>query len=88
MFKFLLLFSLMFFLVIFLLGGFTFMKLFGRVRDLNRQFGGADTRRRQSRPGTNGSNGAGVYDPRNHADRNKKIIPKDEGEYVDYENVK
>ena len=85
MFKFLLLFSLMFFLVIFLLGGFTFMKLFGRVRNLNRQFGGTDTRRRQSRPGTNG---AGVYDPRGHADRNKKIIPKDEGEYVDYENVK
>ena len=85
MFKFLLLFSLMFFLVIFLLGGFTFMKLFGRVRNLNRQFGGDEPRRRQSRPG---HGGAGVYDPRDHADRNRKIIPKDEGEYVDYENVK
>ena len=29
-------------------------------------------------------NAEGVSDSRSHADRNKKIIPKDEGEYVDF----
>ena len=29
-------------------------------------------------------NAEGISDSRSHADRNKKIIPKDEGEYVDF----
>lgn len=29
-------------------------------------------------------NAEGIRDSRSHADRNKKIIPKDEGEYVDF----
>lgn len=98
MFKFLLLFMLLVFGTIFLLGGLTFLKLFRRVQDIRRQFNNAA----QGKPGTgrqgtgsrghdgSGRNGQTVYnaegvgDPRTHADRNKKIFPKDEGEYVDF----
>ena len=34
--------------------------------------------------GNSSYNAEGVSDSRSHADRNKKIIPKDEGEYVDF----
>ena len=62
----------MFFLLIFLLGGVTFMKLFRRVQNIQRQFNGGDAQQKR----------------RAHAERNKKIIPKDEGEYVEYEEEK
>lgn len=75
----------MFFLLIFLLGGVTFMKLFRRVQNIQRQFNGGDAQQKRKR---HDYSGEGIYDPRAHAERNKKIIPKDEGEYVEYEEEK
>ena len=98
MFKFLLLLMFVVFGTIFLLGGLTFLKLFRRVQDIRRQFSnaaqesqgtgrqGAGTRGQggQGRNGQTVYNAEGVGDPRTHADRKKKIFPKDEGEYVDF----
>lgn len=87
MIKFMLLFILGFALVIFLLGGFTVLRLVQRVLDINRQFSGKNNRKgsQNSRQQTRNGN---IYDSRNTADRSRKIIPKDEGEYVDYDEMK
>lgn len=93
MFKFLLLLMLMVFGVIFLLGGLTFMKLFRRVQDIKEQFTNAAQGTRNGRDGGDSRGGRGeqtvynadgVGDSRTHAERSKKIFPKDEGEYVDF----
>ena len=86
MFKFLILSTLVVFLVIFMLGGLTFVTLFRKVKNMNRQFGqggGASTQRARH-GGRTHSNAEGVSDPRTQDRRNRKIIPKDEGEYVDF----
>lgn len=87
MFKFLILSLLVVFLVIFMLGGLTFVTLFRKVRNINRQFGnatGTGTQQRSRHGGKTYGNAEGVSDPRTQDRRNRKIIPKDEGEYVDF----
>ena len=71
-----------------------------RIQDIKQQFNNAGRHGQQGHRKTNGNNAnssygnnaygnssynaEGVSDSRSHADRNKKIIPKDEGEYVDF----
>ena len=102
MIKIFLLFVLMIFGIVFLLGGFTVFKVLRRIQDIKQQFNNAGRQGQQGHRKTNGNNAygnntygnntydnssynaEGVSDSRSHADRNKKIIPKDEGEYVDF----
>lgn len=102
MIKFFLLFVLMIFGIVFLLGGLTVFKVLRRIQDIKQQFNNAGRHGQQSHRKTNGNNAygnnaygnnaydnssynaEGISDSRSHADRNKKIIPKDEGEYVDF----
>lgn len=83
MFKFLLLFTLLIFLVIFLLGGFTALAVFKRIMKAGRQQAGRAGRHGQY--GRRSSDKAGVIDRRPTEERDKKIFPKDEGDYVDFE---
>ena len=83
---------LMIFGIVFLLGGLTVFKVLRRIQDIKQQFNNAGRQGRQGHRKTNGNNAydnssynaEGISDSRSHADRNKKIIPKDEGEYVDF----
>ena len=91
---------LMIFGIVFLLGGLTVFKVLRRIQDIKQQFNNAGRQGQQGHRKANGNNAnssygnnaygnssynaEGVSDSRSHADRNKKIIPKDEGEYVDY----
>lgn len=100
MIKFFLLFVLMIFGIVFLLGGLTVFKVLRRLQDIKQQFNNAGRQGQQGHRKANGNNAnssygnnaygnssynaEGVSDSRSHADRNKKIIPKDEGEYVDF----
>lgn len=102
MIKFFLLFVLMIFGIVFLLGGLTVFKVLKRIQDIKQQFNNAGRHGQQGHRKTNGNNAygnnaygknaydnssynaEGISDSRSHADRNKKIIPKDEGEYVDF----
>lgn len=97
MIKFFLLFVLMIFGIVFLLGGLTVFKVLRRIQDIKQQFNNAGRQGQQRHRKTNGNNAydnnaydnssynaEGISDSRSHADRNKKIIPKDEGEYVDF----
>ena len=92
MIKFFLLFVLMIFGIVFLLGGLTVFKVLRRIQDIKQQFNNAGRHGKQGHRKTNGNNAydnssynaEGISDSRSHADRNKKIIPKDEGEYVDF----
>lgn len=100
MIKFFLLFVLMIFVIVFLLGGLTVFKVLRRIQDIKQQFNNAGRQGQQGHRKANGNNAnssygnnaygnssynaEGVSDSRSHADRNKKIIPKDEGEYVDF----
>ena len=97
MIKFFLLFVLMIFVIVFLLGGLTVFKVLRRIQDIKQQFNNAGRHGQQGHRKTNGNNAygknaydnssynaEGISDSRSHADRNKKIIPKDEGEYVDF----
>lgn len=100
MIKFFLLFVLMIFGIVFLLGGLTVFKVLRRIQDIKQQFNNAGKQGQQGHRKANGNNAnssygnnaygnssynaEGVSDSRSHADRNKKIIPKDEGEYVDF----
>lgn len=92
MIKFFLLFVLMIFGIVFLLGGLTVFKVLRRIQDIKQQFNNAGRHGQQRHRKTNGNNAydnssynaEGISDSRSHADRNKKIIPKDEGEYVDF----
>lgn len=100
MIKFFLLFVLMIFVIVFLLGGLTVFKVLRRIQDIKQQFNNAGRQGQQGHRKANGNNAnssygnnaygnssynaEGISDSRSHADRNKKIIPKDEGEYVDF----
>lgn len=87
----------MIFVIVFLLGGLTVFKVLRRIQDIKQQFNNAGRQGQQRHRKTNGNNAygnsaydnssynaEGISDSRSHADRNKKIIPKDEGEYVDF----
>ena len=90
----------MIFGIVFLLGGLTVFKVLRRLQDIKQQFNNAGRQGQQGHRKANGNNAnssygnnaygkssynaEGVSDSRSHADRNKKIIPKDEGEYVDF----
>ena len=97
MIKFFLLFVLMIFGIVFLLVGLTVIKVLRRIQDIKQQFNNAGRQGQQRHRKTNGNNAygnnaydnssynaEGISDSRSHADRNKKIIPKDEGEYIDF----
>lgn len=87
----------MIFGIVFLLGGLTVFKVLRRIQDIKQQFNNAGRQGQQRHRKTNGNNAygnnaydnssynaEGISDSRSHADRNKKNIPKDEGEYVDF----
>lgn len=90
----------MIFVIVFLLGGLTVFKVLRRLQDIKQQFNNAGRQGQQGHRKANGNNAnnsygnnaygnssynaEGISDSRSHADRNKKIIPKDEGEYVDF----
>lgn len=90
----------MIFVIVFLLGGLTVFKVLRRIQDIKQQFNNAGRQGQQGHRKANGNNAnssygnnaygnstynaEGISDSRSHADRNKKIIPKDEGEYVDF----
>lgn len=99
MFKLFFLFIIMPVLIIFLVGGFTVFKFLFRVKQMSKQFGAnggyqqqqRSQRRSQQRPQQRTNNASAdetLYDSRSSEDRNKKIFAKEEGEYVDYEEVK
>ena len=99
MFKLFFLFIIMPVLIIFLVGGFTVFKFLFRVKQMSKQFGAnggyqqqqRSQRRSQQRPQQRTNNASAdetLYDSRSTEDRNKKIFAKEEGEYVDYEEVK
>lgn len=81
-------------LIIFLVGGFTVFKFLFRVKQMSKQFGangGFQQQRSQQRSQqrTNATSAdETLYDSRSSEDRNKKIFAKEDGEYVDYEEVK
>ena len=90
----------MIFGIVFLLGGLTVFKVLRRIQNIKQQFNNAGRQGQQGHRKANGNNAnssygnntygnssynaEGISDSRSHADRNKKIIPKDEGEYVDF----
>ena len=99
MFKLFFLFIIMPVLIIFLVGGFTVFKFLFRVKQMSKQFGangGYQQQQRSQRHSqqraqqrtNNASADETLYDSRSTEDRNKKIFAKEEGEYVDYEEVK
>lgn len=99
MFKLFFLFIIMPVLIIFLVGGFTVFKFLFRVKQMSKQFGANGgyqqqqrSQRRSQQRAQQRSNAASadetLYDSRSTEDRNKKIFAKEEGEYVDYEEVK
>lgn len=99
MFKLFFLFIIMPVLIIFLVGGFTVFKFLFRVKQMSKQFGAnggyqqqqRSQRRSQQRTQQRTNNASAdetLYDSRSTEDRNKKIFAKEEGEYVDYEEVK
>lgn len=98
MFKLFFLFIIMPVLIIFLVGGFTVFKFLFRVKQMSKQFGangGFQQQRSQHRSQqraqqrTNATSAdETLYDSRSTEDRNKKIFAKEDGEYVDYEEVK
>lgn len=99
MFKLFFLFIIMPVLIIFLVGGFTVFKFLFRVKQMSKQFGAnggyqqqqRSQRRSQQRAQKRTNNASAdetLYDSRSTEDRNKKIFAKEEGEYVDYEEVK
>lgn len=99
MFKLFFLFIIMPVLIIFLVGGFTVFKFLFRVKQMSKQFGTNGGYQQQQRSQSRSqqraqqrTNNASVdetlYDSRSSEDRNKKIFAKEEGEYVDYEEVK
>lgn len=99
MFKLFFLFIIMPVLIIFLVGGFTVFKFMLRVKQMSKQFGAnggfqqqqrsqqRSQQRAQRRPNAASADET-LYDSRSSEDRNKKIFAKEEGEYVDYEEVK
>ena len=99
MFKLFFLFIIMPVLIIFLVGGFTVFKFLFRVKQMSKQFGANGgfqqqqrSRQRAQQRSQQRTNAASademLYDSRSSEDRNKKIFAKEDGEYVDYEEVK
>lgn len=99
MFKLFFIFIILPILIIFLVGGFTVFKFLFRVKQMSKQFGAnggyqqqqRSQRRSQQRAQQRTNNASAdetLYDSRSSEDRNKKIFAKEEGEYVDYEEVK
>lgn len=99
MFKLFFLFIIMPVLIIFLVGGFTVFKFLFRVKQMSKQFGAnggyqqqqRSQRRSQQRAQQRTNNASAdetLYDSRSTEDRNKKIFAKEDGEYIDYEEVK
>ena len=82
-------------LIIFLVGGFTVFKFLFRVKQMSKQYGAnggfqqqqRSQQRAQRRPNAASADET-LYDSRSSEDRNKKIFAKEDGEYVDYEEVK
>lgn len=99
MFKLFFLFIIMPVLIIFLVGGFTVFKFLFRVKQMSKQYGAnggfqqqqrsqqRSQQRAQRRPNAASADET-LYDSRSTEDRNKKIFAKEDGEYVDYEEVK
>ena len=99
MFKLFFLFIIMPVLIIFLVGGFTVFKFMLRVKQMSKQFGAnggfqqqqrsqqRSQQRAQQRTNATSADET-LYDSRSTEDRNKKIFAKEDGEYVDYEEVK
>lgn len=99
MFKLFFLFIIMPVLIIFLVGGFTVFKFLFRVKQMSKQFGANGGYQQQQRSQQRSQQRAQqrtnatsadetLYDSRSTEDRNKKIFAKEEGEYIDYEEVK
>ena len=95
MFKLFFLFIIMPVLIIFLVGGFTVFKFLFRVKQMSKQFGangGFQQQQRSQQRSQQRTNATSadetLYDSRSSEDRNKKIFAKEDGEYVDYEEVK
>lgn len=95
MFKLFFLFIIMPVLIIFLVGGFTVFKFLFRVKQMSKQFGangGFQQQQRSQHRSQQRTNATSadetLYDSRSTEDRNKKIFAKEDGEYVDYEEVK
>lgn len=95
MFKLFFLFIIMPVLIIFLVGGFTVFKFLFRVKQMSKQFGangGFQQQQRSQQRAQQRTNATSadetLYDSRSTEDRNKKIFAKEDGEYVDYEEVK
>lgn len=99
MFKLFFIFIILPILIIFLVGGFTVFKFLFRVKQMSKQFGANGGFQQQQRSqhrsqqrAQRRSNAASadetLYDSRSTEDRNKKIFAKEDGEYVDYEEVK
>lgn len=99
MFKLFFIFIILPILIIFLVGGFTVFKFLFRVKQMSKQFGAnggyqqqqRSQRRSQQRAQQRTNNASAdetLYDSRSTEDRNKKIFAKEDGEYVDYEEVK
>lgn len=95
MFKLFFLFIIMPVLIIFLVGGFTVFKFLFRVKQMSKQYGangGFQQQQRSQQRAQQRTNATSadetLYDSRSTEDRNKKIFAKEDGEYVDYEEVK
>ena len=95
MFKLFFLFIIMPILIIFLVGGFTVFKFLFRVKQMSKQYGangGFQQQQRSQQRSQQRTNATSadetLYDSRSTEDRNKKIFAKEDGEYVDYEEVK
>lgn len=99
MFKLFFIFIILPILIIFLVGGFTVFKFLFRVKQMSKQFGANGGFQQQQRSqhrsqqrAQQRTNAASademLYDSRSTEDRNKKIFAKEDGEYVDYEEVK
>lgn len=99
MFKLFFLFIIMPVLIIFLVGGFTVFKFLFRVKQMSKQNGANGSFQQQQRSQQRSQQRAQqrtnatsadetLYDSRSTEDRNKKIFAKEDGEYVDYEEVK
>ena len=103
MFKLFFIFIILPILIIFLVGGFTVFKFLFRLKQMSKQFGANGGFQQQQRSRQRAqqrsqqraqqrTNAASademLYDSRSSEDRNKKIFAKEDGEYVDYEEVK
>ena len=81
MFKFLFFIFFLFLLLLFLMG-------FSVLRSFKRFFFGESDRSENSRPHNQRSSSRAAEETRSRATQRKKIFTQDDGEYVDYEEVK